>query len=150
MKNITRIIAAVIFASALVACEQAPHPQAQYAPQQYQSAPAQPVQAPQVVQHDSGIGTGTALVGAAAVGTAAYMLGKANAEKAAAAAPANKVTTTISQPAAPRPVVQPPVAAPKTVMAAPAPAAQVFKPQAAKNMATVTAPKTGISMSKRR
>ena len=116
MKNTARIIAAVLFASALTACGQQQQPQAQYVPpQQYQSAPAQPVQAPQVVQHDSGIGSGTAIVGAAAVGTAAYLLGKANAEKAAAA-PVNKATTAISQPAQPRPVVQPPVAAPKPVI----------------------------------
>lgn len=145
----------VLLASiAVAACGNDTPPQSQYVQQpapQYQQPVQQYAPAPVVQQHDTGIGTGTALVGAAAVGTAAYMLGKSNAEKAAQQ-PQNtyRPTTTISQPAAPRPAVVAPVAAPKPAAPATAPA-QVFKPQAAKTMATVTPPRTSsFSVSKRR
>ena len=64
----------------------------------YQTAPA-PMQQQPVVVHESGIGTGTALVGAAAVGTAAYLAGKAAGQNQA---------PTYSQPVAPAPAATAP------------------------------------------
>lgn len=59
---------------ALLQQQQLQQQQYQQAPQQYNSAPAQ---AP--AQHaDSGIGAGTAILGAAAVGTAGYLMGRSN------------------------------------------------------------------------
>lgn len=142
----------LIFAAlALAACGQDNHPQTQYVQQPattyQQQAPVQYAPQPQVVHQDSGIGTGTAIVGAAAVGTAAYMLGKSNAEKAAATAQAPTKPVIVQQPVqqrtytqvAPAPQVQP--APPK---AQPAPV-NTFKPVAAKNMTTVVQPKTSFS-----
>ena len=152
-----KILAVALIASLVSACGN-DHPPAQQAYQQpYQQQQQYPQQAPVQYQqppaqyaqpHDSGIGTGTAVLGAAAIGTAAYLAGKSSGEKQAAAQATNvyRPTTTISQPAPARPVVQAPVAAPRpaTPVAAPAPA-QAFKPQAARTMSTVTAPRSGSS-----
>lgn len=79
---------------------------------QYQQAPAAPAQ-----HTDSGIGAGTAILGAAAVGTAGYMLGKSasntsnNTYNARYQQPATRV---VSQPA-PKPVYS----APKSSYVAP-------------------------------
>lgn len=152
-----KLIALAVVASMVSACgnDHPPAPQAYQQPyQQQQQYPQQPpvqYQQPpvQYVQpHDSGIGTGTAVIGAAAIGTAAYLAGKSSGEKQAAAQTTNvyRPTTTISQPAPARPAVQAPVAAlrPATPVATPAPA-QAFKPQAARSMTTVTAPRSGSS-----
>lgn len=137
-----------VLAASMVACGPAEPPHYTQQPIQQQA----PVQYAQPEQ--SGIGTGTAIAGAAVVGTAAYMLGKSNAEKAAAA---QQQEAYRSRPA-PQPVrnwAQPsqPVSQSSTIPSAPtksAAPAQVFKPQAAKSMATVTAPRTSFSTARRR
>jgi PBP1b-binding outer membrane lipoprotein LpoB len=138
------LLTALALAVTLSACDNSHPPQTQYVPQpapqvQQYSQPYQ--QAPVVVERDTGIGTGTALVGAAAIGTAAYLAGKANAEKQAPQTTnVYRPTTTISAPAPAQPKIQAPVA-----QAAPAPVAapkQTFNPVAAKSMTTVTPPKT--------
>lgn len=141
------LLVALALAATLSACDNHPAPQTQYvqqpAPQYSQYPQGQyPQQAPVVVQQHDGIGTGTALVGAAAIGTAAYLAGKANADKPATTTTnVYRPTTTVSAPAPARPVIQAPVA-----QAAPAPAPkQTFNPVAAKSMQTVTAPKTSFS-----
>lgn len=150
MKFMNGIKAGLLFvlAAGLTACGPSPTPQAyvqQPAPQvQYQQAPVQqyPQQAPVVVQ-ESGIGTGTALLGAAAVGTAGYLAGKAMADKDRQV---NNTTVYRDRPAyvqpntVPQPTVTPPVAkaAPAPAMVAPAPTPKAFVPQAAAKTATVT------------
>ena len=160
-----KILAAALIASLVSACGN-DHPPAQQAYQQpYQQQQQYPQQAPVQYQqppvqyaqpHDSGIGTGTAVLGAAAIGTAAYLAGKNSAQ---AAPPQTtqvyRPTTTISQPAPPRPAVQAPVAQyqprPQPSMPAAAPAAPAFKPQAARTMSTVKAPSSGsMSFSRRK
>lgn len=139
-----------VLVAGLTACGPSPTPQAQYVPQpapqvqQYQQ-PYQ--QQPVVVQQHDGIGTGTALVGAAAIGTAAYLAGKNAGEKSQPQTTnVYRPTTTISAPAPAQPKIQAPVA-----QAAPAPVAsapkQTFTPVAATKMATVTPPKTGAPSS---
>ena len=160
-----KILAAALIASLVSACgnDQRPAQQAyqqpyqqqqqypQQAPVQYQQPPAQYAQ-----PHDSGIGTGTAILGAAAIGTAAYLAGKNSAPSAPPqTTQVYRPTTTISQPAPPRPAVQAPVAQyqprPQPTMPAAAPAAPAFKPQAARTMSTVKAPSSGsMSFSRRK
>lgn len=134
-----KFIAIFVIGAITTGCgnEHAPQQQS-YVQQPYAQWPTQYAQ-----PHDTGIGTTTAVVGAGVVGAAAYMLGKSNAEKAARQTEHNvyRPTTTISQPAPARPAVQAPVAMQKPVNT------QVFKPQAAKNTATVTAPRTSFSSS---
>jgi hypothetical protein len=75
----------------------------QQAPVQYQQAPGQypQGQAPVIVQEQQGGGTGTALIGAAAIGTAAYLAGKNSANNAPAQ------TNVYHAPAPAAPVVAP-------------------------------------------
>lgn len=141
-----------VLAASMAACGPAEPPH-------YTQQQQQPIQQQAPVQYaqpeHSGIGTGTAIAGAAVVGTAAYMLGKANAEKAAAA-PKQEIyrsrpgpqpaQTWGQQPSKP---VMAQAAPARPAMAAQAPA-QVFKPQAAKTMTTVTAPRTSFSSSLKR
>lgn len=136
-----------VLVAGLTACGPSPSQQAQYVPQpapqvqQYQQ-PYQ--QQPVVVQQHDGIGTGTAIVGAAAIGTAAYLAGKNSAGKQPQTTNVYRPTTTISAPAPAQPKIQAPVA-----QAAPAPAApkQTFTPVAATKMVTVTTPKTSVTSS---
>ncbi len=147
MKFTKGIKAAFLFvlAGGLAACGPSPAPQAQYVPQpppqqqypqQYQQAPQAPVVVAQ--PQETGIGTGTAILGAAAIGAAGYMAGKAMAD--------NKQQTTNTtvyrdRPAYVQPstVTAPPVAAPMAKAApTPAPAAKAFVPQSAAKTATVT------------
>lgn len=154
-----KILAAALIASLVSACGN-DHPPAQQAYQQpYQQQQQYPQQAPvQYAQpHDSGIGTGTAVLGAAAIGTAAYLAGKNAGEKSAPTQTTQvyRPTTTISQPAPVRAPVQAPVAQyqprPQPTMPAAAPAAPAFKPQAARTMSTVKAPSSGsMSFSRRK
>lgn len=161
-----KILAAALIASLVSACGN-DHPPAQQAYQQpYQQQQQYPQQAPVQYQqppvqyaqpHDSGIGTGTAVLGAAAIGTAAYLAGKNAGEKSAPTQTTQvyRPTTTISQPAPARPPVQAPVAQyqprPQPTMPAAAPAAPAFKPQAARTMSTVKAPSSGsMSFSRRK
>ncbi len=147
-----KILAAALIASLVSACGN-DHPPAQQAYQQpYQQPPVQYAQ-----PHDSGIGTGTAVLGAAAIGTAAYLAGKNAGEKSAPTQTTQvyRPTTTISQPAPVRAPVQAPVAQyqprPQPTMPAAAPAAPAFKPQAARTMSTVKAPSSGsMSFSRRK
>lgn len=138
-----------VLAASMAACGPAepPHYTQQQQPIQ-QQAPVQYAQ-----PEHSGIGTGTAIAGAAVVGTAAYMLGKANAEKAGAA-PKQEIYRSRPGPQPAQTWGQQPS---QPVMAQTAPArpampapAQVFKPQAAKTMTTVTAPRTSFSSSSKR
>lgn len=136
-----------VLVASLTACGPSPTPQAQYVPQpapQVQQYPQQHQQSPVVVARETGIGTGTAIVGAAAIGTAAYLAGKANAEKPASTTTnVYRPTTTVSAPTPAQPKIQAPVA-----QAAPAAAPkQTFNPVAAKSMATVTPPKTSAPSS---
>ena len=150
----TSALIALALAVSLTACDQAPPPQyvQQPAPQyqQYPQTAPQPYQQPQVVQQQ-GIGTGTAIVGAAAVGTAAYLIGKNSGEKNAAAAQQRQVVTTpqpVTQAPQPQKFITQPAVVTKPVQAAPAPAPQqTFKPQSAKNSVTVTPPRTSSSFS---
>jgi hypothetical protein len=154
-----KILAAALIASLVSACGN-DHPPAQQVYQQpYQQQQQYPQQAPvQYAQpHDSGIGTGTAVLGAAAIGTAAYLAGKNAGEKSAPTQTTQvyRPTTTISQPAPVRAPVQAPVAQyqprPQPTMPAAAPAAPAFKPQAARTMSTVKAPSSGsMSFSRRK
>lgn len=138
-----------VLIAGLTACGPSPNQQAQYVPQpapqvqQYQQ-PYQ--QQPVVVQQHDGIGTGTAIVGAAAIGTAAYLAGKNSAEKQPQTTNVYRPTTTISAPAPAQPKIQAPVA-----QASPAPVAsapkQTFTPVAATKMVTVTTPKTSVTSS---
>jgi hypothetical protein len=154
-----KILAAALIASLVSACGN-DHPPAQQAYQQpYQQQQQYPQQAPVQYQqpHDSGIGTGTAVLGAAAIGTAAYLAGKNAGEKSAPTQTTQvyRPTTTISQPAPVRAPVQAPVAQyqprPQPTMPAAAPAAPAFKPQAARTMSTVKAPSSGsMSFSRRK
>ena len=133
-----------VLATGLAACGPSPTPQAyvqQLPPQvQYQQSPGQyqqyPQQAPVVVQQESGIGTGTALLGAAAVGTAGYLAGKAMADKDRQA---NNTTVYRDRPAyvQPNTVPAPQVQAPVARTVTPAPATKAFVPQSAANTATV-------------
>ena len=134
-----------VLGAGLTACGPSPQPQAyvqQPAPQvQYAPAPQQqyaPAQQPVVVQQHDGIGTGTALVGAAAIGTAAYLAGK-NAGSNKPSAPTYTQPPSISQPAPAAPVITPPAAKPATPapVAQAAPAQKAFVPTAAANTATV-------------
>jgi hypothetical protein len=146
MKTRQSILALVIAGLALTACSDRQPPQVQYVPAPGSTAPAPgytwnantgqwvppyqpqggqyaPQYAPQqqpVVVDNSGISGTTALVGAAAVGTAAYLAGKN-------AGQANAPTTTTSVNPAPR--VDAPAAAPVTVTPA-KPAAMVATPAA--------------------
>lgn len=140
-----------VLVAGLAACGPSPNQQAQYVPQpapqvqQYQQPYQQPYQQqPVVVQQHDGIGTGTAIVGAAAIGTAAYLAGKNSAEKQPQTTNVYRPTTTISAPAPAQPKIQAPVA-----QATPAPAApkQTFTPVAATKMVTVTTPKTSVTSS---
>ena len=162
MKVVQGIKAGFLFALAasLAACGPSPQPQAyvqQPAPQvQYAPAPQTqyaPAQQPVVVQQHDGIGTGTALAGAAVIGAGAYMAGKAMAEKDRQA---TNTTVYRDRPAyvqpntTPTPNVAPPVAKPAAPVAAPTPAPapkQAFVPQAAKSTATVTPMRTAPSTS---
>ena len=135
-----------VLAAGLAACGPSPTPQAyvqQPPPQtQYQQAPVQqyPQQAPVVVQQETGISTGTAVLGAAAIGAAGYMAGKAMSDKDRQV---NNTTVYRDRPAyvqpntTPQPQVQAPVAKAPATVAAPAPATKAFVPQAAANTATV-------------
>lgn len=138
-----------VLVASMAACGPAEPPH--FAQQQQPIQQQAPVQYAQPQQ--SGIGTGTAIAGAAVVGTAAYMLGKANAEKANApkqevyrSRPAPQTQTWGQQPSQPVAAQQ----APARPVMAPAAPAQVFKPQAAKTMTTVTAPRTSFSSSSKR
>ena len=138
-----------VLVASLTACGPSPNQQAQYVPQpapqvqQYQQ-PYQ--QQPVVVQQHDGIGTGTALIGAAALGTAAYLAGKNSAEKQQPQTTnVYRPTTTISAPAPAQPKIQAPVAQPVPVQQA-APK-QTFTPVAASKMTTVTPPKTSAPSS---
>src|SRR5574343_1173996 len=161
MKNIFVFAVAAI----LAACgDNVPPPQAYQQPvqqyqqpvQQYQQPVQQPQYAPQpaqvVQQPQQGIGTGTAIVGAAAVGTAAYLIGKNAGEKNAAAN--TRVITPPPPPSVITPSTQKTIIQPAVVTKpSPAPVApvQTFKPQAAKNSVTVTPPRTSsFSVSKRK
>lgn len=137
-----------VLIAGLAACGPSPNQQAQYVPQpapqvqQYQQ-PYQ--QQPVVVQQHDGIGTGTAIVGAAAIGTAAYLAGKNSAEKQPQTTNVYRPTTTISAPAPAQPKIQAPVA--QAAPAAPTAPKQTFTPVAATKMATVTTPKTSVTSS---
>lgn len=153
-----KILAAALIASLVSACGN-DHPPGQQAYQQPYQQQQYPKQAPVQYQqpHDSGIGTGTAVLGAAAIGTAAYLAGKNAGEKSAPTQTTQvyRPTTTISQPAPVRAPVQAPVAQyqprPQPTMPAAAPAAPAFKPQAARTMSTVKAPSSGsMSFSRRK
>ena len=140
----------VLFAC-LTACGPGTDQQAQYVPQpqpqpqvqQYQQQQQQYQQQPVVVQQHDGIGTGTAIVGAAAIGTAAYLAGKNSVAKQQSTE-VYRPTTTISTPVPAQPKIQAPVA-----KAAPTPVApkQTFTPVAATKITTVTPPKTSTSSS---
>lgn len=149
MIKIALVLAAV---AGLSACGQDHHPQYQQPVQhsQYQQPQPQPQyqQPPQQVVHENGVGVGTALVGAAAVGAAAYMVGKnAGQQQQPKETVVYKDRPAVYQPA-PAPA-RPPV--PASLPAAPQPAAkQAFVPVAAAKMQTVTPPKTSISLSKKR
>lgn len=138
-----------VLIAGLAACGPSPNQQAQYVPQpapqvqQYQQ-PYQ--QQPVVVQQHDGIGTGTAIVGAAAIGTAAYLAGKNSAEKQPQTTNVYRPTTTISAPAPAQPKIQAPVAQ-AAPAAAPTSPKQTFTPVAATKMATVTTPKTSVTSS---
>ena len=149
-----------VIVAGLAACGPSSPPQTQYvqqpAPQvqqyqqpQYQQYPQQPVV---VQQHDTGIGTGTALLGAAAVGATGYMAGKAMSDKDKQT---NNTVVYRDRPAyvqpstSTPPPVTAPVAKPATPVAAQAPA-KAFVPQSAANTATVKpmrAPTPSVSTS---
>ena len=136
-----------VLAAGLAACGPSPTPQAyvqQPAPQtQYQQAPVQqyPQQAPVVVQQETGISTGTAVLGAAAIGAAGYMAGKAMSDKDRQV---NNTTVYRDRPAyvqpnmVPQPTVTPPVAKAAPAPAFATPASKAFVPQAAAKTATIT------------
>jgi hypothetical protein len=137
-----------VLVAGLTACGPSPNQQAQYVPQpaaQVQQYQQLYQQQPVVQQHD-GIGTGTAIVGATAIGTAAYLAGKNSAEKQPQTTNVYRPTTTISALAPAQPKIQAPVA-----QASPAPVAsapkQTFTPVAATKMVTVTTPKTSVTSS---
>jgi hypothetical protein len=120
-----RCVSLVVAALFISACsDRTLPPPVQYSqPPAYQQPVSQyPQQAPVVVDN-SGISGTTALVGAAAVGTAAYLAGKANGQ--------NQVTTnnTVVQPPVARPVEVTPAKPAPMVAATPTPApAKPFEP----------------------
>ena len=130
-----------------------PVQQQQYYPQQ------QPVQ-----QHSSGLSTGEvvgAVAGAGALAGLAYMAGKNSAEIKNKAVTVQRPTAPIYQPygrddrskfasVPPGPAVAKPSYVTPPVQPTPAPASKsFFAPKAAKNTATVTAPKSSFSFKKR-
>lgn len=146
MKKIALALAASI---ALAACDkgqpqqqyvQQPAPQVQQYQQPYQQPPVQQYAAPQ-----QGISTGTAVLGAAAIGAGAYYLGKNSAPKT------ETKTVVVQQPAPTQynysPAAQAPAPQPKPAVTSSAPT--TFKPVAASKAVTVTPPKTSISFRKR-
>lgn len=116
------ILVAALLAVGVQACSDNNH-QAHTA--RYQSAPIQQVQGqqPTVIVQESGVGTGTAILGAAAIGTAAYMAGKAANQQAPAA---NSYVQPQQQQ---RPVYQAPVQAARPAVA-PTPAPTTTKASA--------------------
>lgn len=137
-----KILVALALAVSVAACgEHAPQQQyvQQPAPQvqQYQQPPVQQYAAPQ-----QGISTGTAVLGAAAIGAGAYYLGKNS-------APTKTETKTVvvQQPAPTQYNYRPGQATPqaKAFTSTPAPkvtsSASTFKPVAASKAVTVTPPR---------
>lgn len=132
-KTLIVMFAAVGFLSACG--DNTPPKQTYQAPQQYQ----QPVQqAPQqyAQPQSEGIGTGTAVLGAAAVGAAAYMLGKNSAEKQHAVTPPPQQVV-VQQPYTRTP---PPIVAPQAQKPAPVALAKPAAPVVTSKPATYVAP----------
>ena len=153
MKTVLTLIASAVL---LAACGPSPQPVYQQQPQIVYQQPA-PVQyqqpapvAPVIVQqHDNGVSTGAAVVGAAAAGALGYMAGKSNTAPTSPTVIREKTVIIKEVPAAAAPAVAPkPVPAPAPVVApkpTPAPAPKPIMPAAAPKPAPKAAP---ISLSK--